>query len=52
MRMILALAMMGSMAAPASAHDFADLLPGTYTNTEQSYFQGEAGEEADPWLGV
>ena len=52
MRMILALALMGSMAAPANAHNFADLLPGTYTNTEQSYFQGEAGEEADPWLGV
>lgn len=52
MRMILAMAVMGSMAAPALAHDFADLLAGTYTNTEQSYFQGEAGEEPDPWLGV
>lgn len=47
MRTILTMAMLGSIAAPAAAHELADLLPGTFTNTEQAYFQGEAGEPQD-----
>lgn len=44
--------MASSLASPGLAHELAELLPGTFTNTEESYFQGEAGEQADPWLGV
>ena len=52
MRMILLLALTTAIASPALGHELEDLLSGTYTNTEQSYFQGEAGKEADPWLGL
>ncbi len=41
-----------TLSGPASAHTLAELLPGIYTNTEQAYFQGEAGEEADDRLSL
>ncbi|MGP1281522.1 MAG: hypothetical protein ACTS1X_00975 [Parasphingopyxis sp.] len=52
MRIIPTMAILAGAAAPAGAQDLADLLPGTYANTEQVYFQGEAGEPQDRWISL
>ncbi|QLC26090.1 hypothetical protein HFP57_14375 [Parasphingopyxis algicola] len=52
MRIIPTMAILAGVAAPAAAQDLADLLPGIYANTEQVYFQGEAGEPQDRWISL
>ncbi|MEM8697166.1 MAG: hypothetical protein AAGE05_14185 [Pseudomonadota bacterium] len=52
MRFILTLAAMAALPATASAQELAGLIPGTYANTEQVYFQGEAGEPQDRWISL
>lgn len=52
MRFIPILAAIVALPAAAAAQELADLVPGTYANTEQVYFQGEAGEPQDRWISL
>lgn len=52
MRRIWISALAAALPAAAQAQDLADLVPGIYANTEQVYFQGEAGEPQDRWISL
>ncbi len=41
-----------SLSGPAFAADPTPLVPGTYTNEEEVYFDTEAKKPAAPWLGI
>ncbi|MEO9633313.1 MAG: hypothetical protein ABJF89_06765 [Parasphingorhabdus sp.] len=43
---------MGAIAAPNMPPDVADLLPGTFSNEEQVYFDKDAGRKAAPWMSL